>query len=239
LALGSKIRLLGGTFVLAAVVSYLLMIVIPYYLFFPAFVMVWPTLYVYWPRLRQWRAVLKLTNASAPRQSHPPVPRRPLWQRLVRGTLQWVGGVVLALLLMSLTVVVPVGLSFHRARKAHDAVHIGMTVPEVLHAVTDCDLFGASSEIPLDDKAAADNIPAVNLGSGKDGNYRMYDLEMRQDLRSSESEAIERLQAKLHDRYPWHFYYTYINMTPMHVTFSVIFGPDGRVTEVKPVYGFD
>ncbi|MEY2394399.1 MAG: hypothetical protein QOF94_744, partial [Acidobacteriaceae bacterium] len=132
MALRSKIRLLGGTFVLAAVVvSYLLMIVIPYYLFFPAFAMVWPTLYVYWPRLRQWRAVLKLTNASAPCQSHPPVRRRPLWQRLVRGTLQWVGGVVLALLLMSMTVVVPVVLCFHRARKAHDAVHIGMTVPEV------------------------------------------------------------------------------------------------------------
>ena len=224
---------------LAAVLSYLLLIVIPDYLFLLAFVILWPTLYIHWPRLRRWLAFLKFTNASAPRQSPPPAPKRPLWQRLVRGTLKWVGGVGLALLLMSMTVAVPIGLCFHRARKAHDTIHIGMAVPEVLHAVTDCDLFGASSEFPHDDKADADSIPAVNLGRGKDGNYRMYDLEMRQDLRLSESEAIERLHAKLHDGYPWHFYYTYINMTPMHVTFSVVFGPDGRVTEVKPVYGWD
>lgn len=135
-------------------------------------------------------------------------------------------------------VVVPITLCFHRARKAHDSVHIGMTVPEVLHAVKDCDLFGASSEFPHDDKADANNIPAMSLG-GKDGTDRTYDSATRQNARFSESEAIERLHAKLHDGYRWRFYYTYINMTPMHISFSVVFGPDGRVTEVKPINGWD
>ncbi|MHB8216492.1 MAG: hypothetical protein ACYDDS_10470 [Candidatus Sulfotelmatobacter sp.] len=234
--LRSKIRLLGLTFVLAAVMSYLLIIVLPDYLFLLAFVILWVTLYFYWPTLRRWRAFLKPPKASAPRT---PAPKRPLGLRLVRGTLKWAGGTGLVLVLLSMIVAVPIGLCFGRAKKAHNSIHIGMTVPEVLHAVTDCDLFGASSESPYDDKADADNIPALHLGRGKDGTYRMYDLAARQDIRMSESEAIERLHEKLHDGYQWHFYYTYVNVTPMHVTFSVVFGPDGRVTEVKPVYGWD
>lgn len=55
----------------------------------------------------------------------------------------------------------------------------------------------------------------------------------------TETQAVESLHVKLHDGYRWHFNYTYINMTPMHVTFSVIFGPDGRVSEVTPVRGWD
>jgi hypothetical protein len=58
-------------------------------------------------------------------------------------------------------------------------------------------------------------------------------------MRWSESETITRLHARLHDGYRWSFHYTYINMTPQHVSFSVVFSPDGRVTEVKPVYGWD
>ena len=120
------------------------------------------------------------------------------------------------------------------ARKLHDSIHVGMTVPEVLHA-----LFGTRSEFPHDDKADANNIPALSLGWGKDGTYRTYDSARRQNARFSESEAIERLHAKLHDGYRWRFYYTYINVTPMHISFSVVFGPDGRVTEVKPIDGWD
>lgn len=58
--------------------SYLLMIVIPDYLFFLAFVILWPTLYVYWPRLTRWLGFLKFSTASAPRRSRPPASKRPL-----------------------------------------------------------------------------------------------------------------------------------------------------------------
>lgn len=141
--------------------------------------------------------------------------------------------------LLSLTVIVPLSLSHRRAQRVHDAVHIGMTVPEVLRVARDCDIFQASSEFPHDDNTDPDNIPAMNLGWGKDGTYRIFDLATNQSLHLSESEAIARLHAKLHDGYRWHFHYTYINMTPQHVSFSVVFGPDGRVAEVKPVYGWD
>ena len=35
------------------------------------------------------------------------------------------------------------------------------------------------------------------------------------------------------------FSYTYLTLTPMHLSFSVIFGPDGHITEVTPVHGWD
>jgi hypothetical protein len=114
-----------------------------------------------------------------------------------------------------------------------------MTVAEVLHVSRDCDIFSASSDFPYDEKAGSANIPAMSFGWRKDGTYRIYDLATGQNLQLSESEAIERLRAKLHDGYQWHFRYTYINMTPQHISFSVDFGPDGRVTEIKPVYGWD
>jgi hypothetical protein len=100
-------------------------------------------------------------------------------------------------------------------------------------------MFQASSEFPHDDKADPENLPAMSLGRSSDGTYHSYDPASRQTLNLSEPEAIERLHAKLHDGYPWHFHYTYVNMTPQHVSFSVEFGPDGRVSEVRPVYGWD
>jgi len=150
-----------------------------------------------------------------------------------------VGGIVLTVLLMSFTVMAPLLLCHVRAKRVHDAVHVGMTVPEVLDVTKDCDIFQASSNFPHDDDTDPSNIPAMSLGWSKDGIFHTYDLATGKNLYLSESDAIDRLRAKLHDGYEWHFRYTYINMTPQHVSFSVIFGPDGRVTEVKPIYGWD
>jgi hypothetical protein len=52
----------------------------------------------------------------------------------------------------------------------------------------------------------------------------------------TETQAAERLQEKLHDGYRRRSNCVYVNMTPMHVSFSVIFGLDGLVTEVTPVH---
>jgi len=114
-----------------------------------------------------------------------------------------------------------------------------MTVQQVLDTAKDCDVFQAGSEFPYDEKTDGDNIPAMGLNWRRDGTYGTYDLAARRYISFTESEAIERLHAKLHDGYKWHFHYTYVNMTPMHITFTVVFGPDGRVAEVKPVYGWD
>jgi len=198
--------------------------------FFP----LWIALYCGWPYVSRLLAFLNFRKVPSL-----PAPKRPLWLRLIRGTLTWAGGVGLVLVCVSLIVIVPISLCHHRAQKVRDSIHVGMTVPEVLHTAKDCDVFQASSEFPHDDKTDTDNIRAMSLSWRRDGTYRTYDLSAHQDISMTESEAIERLHAKLHDGYRWHFYYTYINMTPQHVSFSVVFGPDGRVTEVRPVYGWD
>jgi len=199
-----------------------------------SFIPFWLALYYGWPYLSRRLPFLDFDKAPTT-----PIPRRPLWLRLIRGTLAWVGGIGLALACLSSTAIVPIVLCERRAQKVHDSIHIGMTVPEVLDTAKDCDVFQVSSEFPYDRKADGDNIPAMGLNWRRDGTYGTYDLAARRDISLTESEAIEHLHAKLHDGYKWHFHYTYINMTPMHISFTVVFGPDGRVAEVKPVYGWD
>lgn len=203
------------------------------------FIPCWLALFCGWHYLARRLPAL---DFAKPQPNVPPGPKRPLGVRVIRGTLRTLKSVAtaaLAFLLLLSPVFVPVSLSFYRARTAYDAVHIGMTVPEVLHAVTNCELLRAVSEFPHDDNADAANIPAMNLEREKDGVYRVYDMATRQNIQLSESDTIARLHAKLHDGYPWHFYYTYTNLTSTDVYFSVVFGPDGRVTEVKPVHGLD
>ena len=166
-----------------------------------------------------------------------PTLRRPLWRRMLRGSLATTG-FVFVFVLIPMFIFVPLSVSYARARRMHDSIHTGMTAAEVLHTAHDCDLFQASSEFPYD-KTDVKNIPAVRLDRTKDGIYRTFDSATSRDLNLSESEAIDYLHARLHDGYPWHFHYTYINGSPQHVTFIVDFGPDGRVSQVNPVYGWD
>jgi len=203
------------------------------------FIPCWVALFCGWHYLARRQPAL---DFAKPHPTEPSDPKRPLSVRVVRstlGTLKSLATAALALLLLLSPVVLPVSLCFYKARRAQDAIHIGMTVPEVLHAVTNCELLRAVSELPHDDHADAANIPAMNLAREKDGGYRVYDVAARQNIELSESDTIARLHAKLHDGYPWHFYYTYTNITSTDVYFSVVFGPDGRVTEVKPVHGLD
>jgi len=203
--------------------------------FFGLSIFLWLGLYYGWPLLSRRLTFLNFLDLK-PR---PLAPRRPLWLRLVRGTAAWVGGITLTLIAFCSLSLAPLFLCHWRAQRVHDSVRIGMTVPEVLHTVKDCDIFNASSDFPHDDNADSDNIPAISLRWSQNGTYHTYDLATHRTLDLSESEALDRLHDRLHDGYRWSFHYTYINMTPQHVSFSVVFGPDGRVTEVRPVYGWD
>lgn len=221
-----------GTGMLACVISVALARMAGADIFAILVLPLWLGLYFGWTCASRWLGRFKEAPAA-------PAPRRPLWLRLIRGTLATVGAILLGLVCVSSIVIVPIALCHHRAQKVHDSIHVGMTVQEVLDTAKDCDVFSAGSEFPYDRNADGDNIPAMNLNWRKTGTYHTYDLAARQDVSLTESEAIERMHTKLHDGYKWHFHYTYINMTPMHVSFTVIFGPDGRVLEVKPVYGWD
>jgi len=198
------------------------------------FIPLWLVLFYGWPYLSRRLPFLDLDKAPAS-----PAPKRPLWLRLIRGTLALVGSIGLALVCMSSTVIVPITLCERRAQKVHDSIHIGMTVPEVLDTAKDCDIFQTGSEFPYDQKTDGDNIPAMGISWRRDGTYQTYDRAARRDISLTKSEAIEHLHATLHDGYKWHFHYIYLNMTPMHVSFVVVFGPDGRVAEVTPVHGWD
>ena len=193
------------------------------------FSFLWLVLYYAWPLLSRRAPFLNFvkTGVFAADTS------RPLWLRMLRGTGAWLAGFALVVVAFGSLSTAPLLFCFGRAQRAHDSIHNGMTVPDVLHAVRDCDIFQASSDFP--DDGGADHIPAMGLSRTQDGKYHTFDSAT--DL--SESEALDRLHAKLHDGYRWTFRYTYTNLTPQHVSFSVVFGPDGRVAEVKPVYGWD
>jgi hypothetical protein len=229
-------RILGTGF-LSFALSYALALLIHSDLFGSCFIVFWVILYYASPVLMKrlpyfgFARTIPLVTV--------PAPKRPLWRRMLRGSLATVGGVALAIFLMAMTFIVPLDLCHRRAQRVHNSIHVGMTVPEVLHTAKDCDAFRASSDFPHDAKADDDNIPSMMLNWKQDGAYHAYDLPTNQDVELSESEALERLHAKLHDGYKWRFHYTYFNVTPQHVSFTVAFGPNGRVTEVTPVYGWD
>lgn len=227
-------RILGTGF-LSFALSYAVAILIHSDLFGPCFIVFWVILYYTSPLLMKRLPYFGFAKTV----STVPAPKRPLWRRMLRASLAMVGGVALSIFLMAMTVIVPLDLCHRRAQRVHDSIHVGMTVPEVLHTAKDCDAFRASSDFPYDAKADDDNIPSMMLNWRRDGTYHTYDWAAHQDVELSEAEALEQLHAKLHDGYKWRFHYTYFNVTPQHVSFTVDFGPDGRVTEVTPVYGWD
>lgn len=171
-----------------------------------------------------------------------PAPASPGAVQPRRGGLRyaWNSVKVLALVLLFLFLLfLPVMLSFQKARTAHDSIHVGMTVAEVLPTVKACDLFSASSDFLYVKRTDRGKAPELRLSWNKDGTYQTFDPAAGRIISMTESEALEYVHATLHDGYTWTFYYTYNNVTPEHVTFRVVFGTDGRVSEVKDIYGFD
>jgi hypothetical protein len=114
-----------------------------------------------------------------------------------------------------------------------------MTVAEVLPTVKECDLFSASSDFLYVKTTHGGTAPELSLSWNKDGTFQTFEPAAGRIISMTESEALEYLHATLHDGYRWTFHYTYNNVTPEHVTFHVVFGTDGRVSEVKDIYGFD
>jgi hypothetical protein len=159
-------------------------------------------------------------------------PRRPRYA--------WNNVKVLALVLLFLFLLfLPVMLSFQKAKTAHNSIHVGMTVAEVLPTVKECDLFSASSDFLYVKRTDGGTALELSLSWNKGGTYQTFDPAAGRIISMTEPEALEYLHATLHDGYTWTFYYTYNNVTPEHVTFHVVFGTDGRVSEVKDIYGFD
>ena len=200
---------------------------------------IWIALYHGWPALSRRLPIPESWKVKPEPDATLPVPRLGVWRLLGRGALATLSVFMVLFLLPAMMTVGPIGRSMVRAHKVHDAIHVGMTLPEVLDASRDSDIFGADSDFPYDEHAAGDNIPAMNLRKDQAGTYWTYDLATSRKISMTQTQAVERMRAKLHDGYRWRLSYTYINMTPMHVSFCVIVGPDGRVAEVTSVRGWD
>jgi len=194
--------------------------------------LIWIALYYGWPALSRRLPLPESWKVKAQSDTVSSAPKPGFWPLLGRGALGMLGIVTVMVLLPGM-MMAPIAHSMGRARKIHDSIRVGMTLPEVVDASRDCDLFGAASESVSDDHAVDDSVPTMSLSRNRDGTYRVNGVAL------SETQAAERLQAKLHDGYRWRSNCVYVNMTPMHVSFSVIFGPDGRVAEVTPVHGWD
>ena len=194
--------------------------------------LIWIALYYGWPALSRRLPLPESWKVKAESDMVSSAPKPGFWRLLGRGALAMLGIVTVMVLLPGM-MMTPIAHSMRRARKIHDSIHAGMTLPEVVDASRDCDLFGAVSESVSDDHAVGDSVPALSLSRNRDGTYRINGVAL------TETQAAERLQAKLDDGNRWRSNCVYVNMTPMHVSFSVIFGPDGRVAEVTPVHGWD
>ncbi len=199
----------------------------------------WIALYYGWPRLSRILPLPEAWKVKDQASETPEIAKRNIWQLLGRGVLAMISVIMAMFLLPAMTIMAPIGHSMERAHRVHDSIHVGMTLPEVLEASTDCDLFAAGSEFPDDQNADGGDIPAICRTRDRDGLYRVHDVAAHRDIALTQAQEVERLHRRLHDGYRWRFAYTYLNITPMHVSFSVIFGPDGRVAELTPVHGWD
>ena len=199
--------------------------------------LIWIALYYAWPAFSRRLPLPESWKVMAQSDAASSTPKPGLWHLFGRGALAMLATVTVMILLPGM-IMAPIWHSRIRARKVHDSIRVGMTVPEVLVASRDCDLFGAASE-SADDNSAGDRRPVMSINRNRDETYRVYDAVVHRDLALTETQAVEQLQSKLHDGYRWRSHCVYVNMTPMHVSFSVIFGPDGRVSEVTSVQAWD
>jgi len=200
--------------------------------------LIWVVLYYGWPALSRHLPLPESWKVRAQSDTAVSPPKPGFWQVVGRGAVAMLGFVAVIILLPGM-ITAPVTRNFVRARKVHDSIRVGMTVPEVLSASRDCELLGATSETSSDDAATGGRVSAISLFRNADGTYRVSEGAADRGTALSETQAVARMQAKLHDGYRWRSNCIYVNMTSMHVSFSVIFGPDGRVAEVTPVHGWD
>jgi hypothetical protein len=194
--------------------------------------LIWIALYYRWPALSRRLPLPESWKVKAQSDMVASAPKPGFWRLLGRGALATLSIVTVMVLLPGM-MMAPIVHSMERAHKVHDSIRVGMTLPELLHASRDCDVFGAGSESVSGDHAADNSVPAISLIRNRGGTYRVDGVAL------TETQAAERLQAKLLDGYRWRSNCVYVNITPMHVSFSAIFGPDGRVAEVTPVHGWD
>jgi hypothetical protein len=207
-------------------------------LFAPLFFVLWPGLYLGWHFLDRHRKSPELREPRSIEGQQYPAAAATNRRSVLRRIMLVTGVVIVGLIAASTFSLYVARESGHRkAEKARSAVHPGMTVTDVLHSVTGWISLEASSDAPNTD---SDHPSTVNLGPRSENNrFTYFDTANGADRELSESETLVLLRQKLGDGYDWRFRFTFVSSTPQHFSFKVEFDKDGRVREVKPVYGWD
>ena len=138
----------------------------------------------------------------------------------------------LALFLLAVVVGGPLGVLFYRAQSCRRNLHVGMTEAEVLRTVKGWDGLQVASH-SSDSDPAAEETPAVSFVTSGE-RYRPSNLGIPITRTLSETETLALLHEKLQGCDRWSFHYAY-QMLYDTVYFSVAFGPDGRVTEIRSI----
>jgi hypothetical protein len=185
----------------------------------------WIALVIAWPHLSR-RMGFDFPKAPVPRTAGP---KPPLGVRFLRG----VGKLTLAFVILLIVPQVPLGFSFYHAESARRTLHVGMTEAEVLRSVTGWDVMEVVSHPSGADPDAAE-VLAITFGAAGKGVYTINDYGTGDGPHISESEALAMIQQKVQGSDHWSFLYQYTNFL-QRVHFSVAFGPDGRVTEIRAV----
>lgn len=228
----ATLRRLGITMVLAIVLAFLLIIVVPDYFTVPLFVILWPTWFFSWPYLSRRLHFMKFPKGPASPAPRPRDLKHPLWRRLLNTPFGTVFKLGLAVFLVTLLPFSPLLLCYWQAQRAHDTVRVGMAVPEVLQSVTGWKTLSVVSHVPdPNDAGRTNSVHAISFGNAGDRAYITYDFSTRQSRNISEPDAITLFRGKLHESYGWHFQYTYEFMNQF-VLFEVDFAADGRVSRV-------
>ena len=204
-------------------------------------ILFWAGLYWLW---RAWdrrhrncvsRLAVEPRAAVAIAKSHARLsyPRRLSWRQILSKTAKLVAGAIAVIVLMVGSMIFYLGYCERHAKAERNKVRVGMTVDDVLPVVHGAIGIRAHAVLP-DNVTDPDGVHYATFVQHSD---HSYGLDGRPSLR--EDEAIALIKQKMGDGYEWRWRYTFINATPQHFSFTVTFGPDGRVKNVTDVWGWD
>jgi cbb3-type cytochrome oxidase subunit 3 len=176
---------------------------------------------------------MEVVIAAVPEHSQP----GPLWRRIVRRTAVTVGGAIAVMVLMGAVMILGLGYYERQVKAERDKVQVGMAMEHVLPLVHGA--FGVRAHAILPENVSDAELKHYASFSSHENTYCCFDGPGGENRRLTAQEAATVLHQKMSDGYDWIWRYTFINDTPMHFSFSVTFGADGRVKKVTDVWGWD
>jgi hypothetical protein len=152
--------------------------------------------------------------------------------------VQVCGAVDLTAIMAVLMMVLDLGHSEKQVRGARDKVRIGMTIRDVLSLVHGNFDIRAHAVLP-DNLTDKELLHYASLMRQRDGKFVCLCGANNELQTLTESEAAELMKQKMSDGFDWRWRYTFVTAKPRHFSFTVTFGPDGRVKDITDVWGWD